>query len=372
MSDDQLNKNSSSDAASAVDAPGYKLTMANILSGARHHTRYVKALEKITVDASISYERIVFGLGVGVAVLVIFALMMTKGPGDFTHTKVWFIPFFVSLLILVILYVLPSRNRSLLRSTFDLLRFQLYERSRRKLLRNSSITSVGIKKCDEDGLIHFDNGDVGYLYNVEGQVSRSILPAVAKAQIQLRHQYLIQRPATLQEKLMTSVKQVDVRSKKRYLRDLYLKTKDSDAPEKEWILHYTSMLHGVIVNNIESDETQLFQALMLRDESELTLEKSVRIFEDAASQGMYARAQRITNDADIARYLHSITMLSRESLEDITGEDESLTVVGEFDASNNSHANNADVGDDADVLDSDEREAQAEEQAKQTTSGKGD
>lgn len=311
----------------------FKLTMANIFEGARHHTTYVRALEKITVDPNITFERLGAGIGLGVTLIVIALLVMTKSPGSFIYVRVWFIPILITLVILLALYVLPSRGKSLITSVAELFAFQFREKARRKASENATISSVGIKSCSDDGVITFRDGTVGRLYNVEGQTSRSILPAVADRQVQVRHQYLIQRAASTQERLITSIRPVDVRSKKTRLRELYMDAKKSDAPEREGIMSYTAMIHAIITDTMEKDETQLFQALLIRDENELQLDKAIRIFEDSCETGLYARAEAITNKAEIARCLAPMTMLSRPALEEITGQDESNIVIGEVDAS---------------------------------------
>lgn len=313
-----------------IDYPGYKLSMANITAGVRHATRYIKPLEKFTVEPRISFERLVFGLGIGVTLVVIYGLILTKLGARFKYVGPWVILMAIASAILLLLYVLPSRDRSLLSSIMSLAGFQLTEKARLATSKNNRFSGIGIKSCSEDGYLEFNDGMVGRLYRVEGQISRSVLPAVADAAATVRHHYSIQRSESTQETLITSVKPVDVRSKKKYLRDLYFDASEAEREgdkTAEWTKAYANMIYGVIEDNMEQDDTQLFQTLLIRDEDETSLKKSLRVFEDWCGRGLYARAEAVKSDAEVARLLSGLAMLSRQGLSEITGEDETAEMA---------------------------------------------
>ena len=87
--------------------------MSNIVQGAMHQTRYMKSLEKITMDAQVSYNRMFIAVGV-IAFAVIFYFQLTFASGK---TGYVFIPATLILLgvaILMINFLISSRTKSML------------------------------------------------------------------------------------------------------------------------------------------------------------------------------------------------------------------------------------------------------------------
>ena len=195
------------------------------------------------------------------------------------------------------------------------------ERTRRATADNKSIGTVGVSHS-KDGVIYFDNGDVGLMYDVEGQISFSMLPAVAADTANRRHQYYVARPETTQEIMTTSVQRADVRSKLDHYRNIYMTAEESDAEYAPWITHMSQLLYNYVDDNMGQNETQIFQTLILRDVGISELKKARQTFEQSALQGMYASVTPISDSGEIARRLRNITMLSNQGLGEITGENE--------------------------------------------------
>lgn len=304
------------------DANQYKF-MTNILEESKHKTRYVKLLKNITIDAQVSFERLFIAIGLAVIVTVVLIWTLTNLGGRFSYMGLPLMLISLAILVLLVVYIISSRRKSMLTSVMDMLLFQIGERTRKIASPKKTVRTVGISDV-EDGMIRFRNGDVGFMYRVEGNMSRSVLPAIANATARVRHQYFISRPETTQEQLITSVQRADVRAKKRYLRDAYFKAKNSNDPDRAWRMQYCTMQYNLIKDNMEKNDTQLFQVLLIRDKDEKGLDKAIRAFEAAASNGMLASAQLITSTSEIARRLRGLTVLSHDGLGQITGQNESV------------------------------------------------
>lgn len=291
--------------------------MTNIIAESKHRTRYVKGLKKFTIDAQVSYQRIVVALGLGVTILAVGLYQLTHMGGKLKYCAAPVIAGMIALFILLVVYLISSRNKSMLSSVTDMINFQFIENMRRRTNNTLSINSVGIKSCS-NGLIRFDNGDVGIMYDVEGQISFSVLPAVAESTARERHRYYIARPDTVQEMLFTSIQRADVRSKLDNMKTIYMDAKESDKPYTEWIEHMSSLIYNYIDEQMGS-ETQLFQSLILRDVDVESLKKSRQIFEGSCMNGMYAAVMPVTSSAEIARRLRALTLISNTGMEKITG-----------------------------------------------------
>lgn len=295
--------------------------MTNIVAEARDRTRYVKFLKNFTIDAQVSFVRLVSAMGLATIVVVVTAFILTHVGPKFKYVAAPTLIAGICALVLVVIYTISSRQRSMLSSVFDLLLFLMGERTRRATADNKSIGTVGVSHS-KDGVIYFDNGDVGLMYDVEGQISFSMLPAVAADTANRRHQYYVARPETTQEIMTTSVQRADVRSKLDHYRNIYMAAEESDAEYASWITHMSQLLYNYVDDNMGQNETQIFQTLILRDVGISELKKARQTFEQSALQGMYASVTPISDSGEIARRLRNITMLSNRGLGEITGENE--------------------------------------------------
>lgn len=322
--------------------------MTNIVAEARDRTRYVKFLKNFTIDAQVSFLRLVSAMGMATIVVVGAAFILTRVGAKFPYVAAPTIIAGICMLILVVIYTISSRQRSMLSSVFDLLLFLMGERTRRATSDNKSIGTVGVSHS-KDGVIYFDNDDVGLMYDVEGQISFSMLPAVAEETANRRHQYYVARAETTQEIMTTSVQRADVRSKLEHYRDIYMAADESDADYAPWIKHMSQLLYNYVDDNMGQNETQIFQTLIIRDVGISELKKARQTFEQSALQGMYASITPISDSGEIARRLRNITMLSNQGLSEITGEDEDNRVesfMSNAVRAKNSQANDLDFSED--------------------------
>src|SRR5699024_12228733 len=65
---------------------------------------------------------------------------------------------------------------------------------------------------------------------------------------------------------------------------------------------------------ISANDIQTFQFLILRDKSLAGLKKARNHCEDACREGMYAKVEPITDQAEIARRLRGMTTMSADGL----------------------------------------------------------
>lgn len=322
--------------------------MTNIVAEARDRTRYVKFLKNFTIDAQVSFVRLVSAMGMATVVVVVTAFILTHVGPKFAYVAAPTLIAGICALVLVVIYTISSRQRSMLSSVFDLLLFLMGERTRRATAENKSIGTVGVSHS-KDGVIYFDNGDVGLMYDVEGQISFSMLPAVAAETANRRHQYYVARAETTQEIMTTSVQRADVRSKLDHYRNIYMAADESGADYAPWIMHMSQLLYNYVDDNMGQNETQIFQTLILREVGISELKKARQTFEQSALQGMYASVTPIADSGEIARRLRNITMLSNQGLSEITGVNEDARVesfMSNTVRAKNSQANDLDFSED--------------------------
>lgn len=292
--------------------------MTNIFTEAKHRTKYIKALEKITLDGQISYQRLIISLGLAVALVIIYIAVLI---GDGQRIKYIFIPatlMLIALMILLANYMISSRNKSMLESTFTLITHKLAEKLRRKTKRSGDTGSLGIRDV-RSGVLFFDNGDTGLVYQIEGHLSLSVLPAVAKAAADAKSRYLVSRYETVNELLVTSIKEVSAKSQLANLRQYALR--DHQTPEGLWSQYMATMIYQYVDQNIANKEYTISQILILRDENIDSLKKSKQIFESAVANGLYASATLVVNKSEITELLAPLALLSKRGVQ-IHGKEE--------------------------------------------------
>lgn len=285
--------------------------MANILQGPSQQTRYMKSLEKITMDAQVSYQRMFVAIFViAVAFLLYVSKALMAGPKTM-YVIVWATLMFMGLMIFLVNYLLSARGKSMLVASFVLLATPFFESIRRKSKRKGDLKSIGIKRF-KNGLIEFTNGRVGVIYEIDGPLSLSTLPAVADAVASERSRYLIARTPTSQEQMIVSIKEIDTRSQVRNLRKYY-DYESGDAVRDAWT-KYMADLTGEYIKKYINYEFTVSEHVIVHDVDMESLRKSVQKFEDAARAGVYAKIKRIMTRKDFVYALGSLAMLSKGGL----------------------------------------------------------
>lgn len=294
--------------------------MTNILRESKHRTKYVKSLERFTIDAMVSFIRIFASIGFFVLLTVLYAGYVF---GD-TARLPWIIlqstGIYIAGIIIILYYMISSRDRSMLSSVFVLIYSLIDESGRRNAGLAGNPKSVGIDYIDDRKgcIMHLDNGRVAKAIVVEGNLSKSVLPQVADDTADAVKAYLISRSSSSHEQLITSIKEINVDSQLQNLKDLYTKIELEDPQttyklyEKLWKQSIIEMNYNDIQEFLVDDEYAITQVKIIDEIDEDSLNKSVQLFLTHAYNGMMSYAEPINDRKDLVYYLSNLTALSRK------------------------------------------------------------
>ena len=282
--------------------------MANIVQGAMHQTRYMKSLEKITMDAQVAYNRMFIAMGIAAfATILYFQLTFSGGKLGYV-----FIPATLTLIgvfILVVNFLVSSHTKSMLTSAGKLAFHPFIESARRRTKATGDLKSLGIKEFNK-GAFRFPNGDYGLIYKIDGTLSLSALPSTANAVAGAKASYLVGRPASCQESLIVSVIENTTKEQQRNLQS-YIDKANSGSMGDLWIRAMAMKTQELIKARIDGEYT-VVEHIILRDESISSLKKSAKNLEQSTVAGLYAKVDRLTSKADVAKALGPLAMLSKK------------------------------------------------------------
>lgn len=297
--------------------------MTNILRESKHRTKYVKSLEKFTIDAMVSYIRIFASIGLFVF-LTVFFLGYTFGD---TARMPWVIlqtlGIYLGGTVIILYYMISSRDKSMLNSVVVLISSLINESGRKRAGLAGNLKSVGIDWIDDDkdALIHFDNGRVGKAFLVEGNLSKSVLPAVADDTADSVKAYLVARSNTSHEKLITSIREVNVDTQLQNLKDLYKNielTYDEEKIsklklyEKLWMQVMIEINYNDIIEELVDDEYAITQVKIIDEIDRQSLNKAVQTFLTHAYNGMLSYVEPIDERSELVYHLSNTTALSKK------------------------------------------------------------
>lgn len=289
----------------------FNLKSVNILAESKHRTMEIEPLKKITMDGMISTQRLLFGTFIYLGLMIILIVYLL---GDGARVKYVWLPLLtlgISITVIMANYLISSRDKSMLSSVAILLSDRIFENMRRKSKRKGDLKSIGIEKFDDKtGLVVFRDGRIGKVYEVEGTLSRSTLPVVANQTAIVKAQYLIARSATSYEKLILSIKQVNLREQLAKLEE-YNQQANTGSMSDEWRRYMIQLMYNYIKNDLDGQETTVTQVLILSDFDKQSFENTEFEFMSAVDQGMYSRARAIINRKELVEKLAPIAMLSK-------------------------------------------------------------
>ena len=289
----------------------FNLKSVNILAESKHRTMEIEPLKKITMDGMISTQRLLFGTFIYLGLMIILIVYLL---GDGARAKYVWLPLLtlgISITVIMANYLISSRDKSMLSSVAILLSDRIFENMRRKSKRKGDLKSIGIEKFDDKtGLVVFRDGRIGKVYEVEGTLSRSTLPVVANQTAIVKAQYLIARSATSYEKLILSIKQVNLREQLAKLEE-YNQQANTGSMSDEWRRYMIQLMYNYIKNDLDGQETTVTQVLILSDFDKQSFENTEFEFMSAVDPGMYSRARAITNRKELVEKLAPIAMLSK-------------------------------------------------------------
>lgn len=294
--------------------------MTNILRESKHRTKYVKSLERFTIDAMVSYIRIFISIGLFVFLTVAYLGYVFGDSARMPWIFVQSTFIYIGGIIIILYYMISSRDKSMLNSIFVLIYSLIDETGRRKSGLSGNIKTIGIDYIDDkkDCLIHLDNGRVAKALVVEGNLSKSVLPQVADDTAEAVKAYLVSRSNTSHEKLITSIREINVESQLQNLKDQYARLELTEPKtqnklyEKLWMQSLISMTYEDIQNKLIVDEYAITQIKIIDEIDEQSLNKSVQLYMTHALNGMMSYVEPIDDRKDLVYYLSNLTSLSKK------------------------------------------------------------
>lgn len=182
--------------------------------------------------------------------------------------------------VLLYMFIDPSSG-SLLSGSIKMLKFInnyiKVETGRKNKLRN-----VGYDAIHRDGLIEFVNGDVGKLYFMDGKTSATAYPEEIQAQEKLAIRYHDARNRTTMEAKITSSQKQNAERQ----RANFAKEKAMNRGNKA-IQDIVDLQDLFVKNAVEGKKSQIVQYLLIRDSSQIELDKHITRLKNFSNRGMY-------------------------------------------------------------------------------------
>lgn len=284
--------------------------MTNILVRAQDKETYVKLLKKVTKDALVPTNRIIFSGAIVLATLV-FTLWLTFSDID----RLLYVALPCILLVIGSIWIsyylmISSRKKSMLSSVMTLLLMKVSEKIRLGSTKYGELQTLGIKSFKK-GYLLFEDGDYGVCYAFAGQLGKSTLPEVANQVHQIRSDYLVSRSDTSHETTFTSIKQLNVDKQVEYYKMIY-DINSGDSIVNMWNRYMSKMIKEEVENKIAKNEVSIYQYLILREPNAKDLTKSMQLLDLAASDGMYASLRKVETAKELIDSIGAVSLISRK------------------------------------------------------------
>ena len=284
--------------------------MTNILVRAQDKETYVKLLKKVTKDALVPTNRIIFSGAIVLATLV-FTLWLTFSDID----RLLYVALPCILLVIGSIWIsyylmISSRKKSMLSSVMTLLLMKVSEKIRLGSTKYGELQTLGIKSFKK-GYLLFEDGDYGVCYAFAGQLGKSTLPEVANQVHQIRFDYLVSRSDTSHETTFTSIKQLNVDKQVEYYKMIY-DINSGDSIVNMWNRYMSKMIKEEVENKIPKNEVSIYQYLILREPNAKDLTKSMQLLDLAASDGMYASLRKVETAKELIDSIGAVSLISRK------------------------------------------------------------
>lgn len=288
------------------------LSMTNIFIKPKDREMYVSMLKKVTIDAMIPFTRIIVA---GVLALAVTVYGISAIFGNLERTPYIWAPTMLLLLsayVIIYYFMISSRGQSMLLTIFTYAASQINEWSRIRSTNFGELESLGIKNI-KHGYLAFDNGDVGVIYAIAGQLSKTTLPSVAEQIASSRLNYLIARSDTSQEMQITTVKKLDTTIQQNYIKDVFAKYKKEEPSLNDKCIQFMSaMFLDDFKENLSKSESSVYQYLIIREPDANDITKAKQTFERAVNDGMLSSARQIISGKEIVSVLGPLALLSKK------------------------------------------------------------
>lgn len=284
--------------------------MTNILVRAQDKETYVKLLKKVTKDALVPTNRIIFSGAIVLATLV-FTLWLTFSDID----RLLYVALPCILLVIGSIWIsyylmISSRKKSMLSSVMTLLLMKVSEKIRLGSTKYGELQTLGIKSFKK-GYLLFEDGDYGVCYAFAGQLGKSTLPEVANQVHQIRFDYLVSRSDTSHETTFTSIKQLNVDKQVEYYKMIY-DINSGDSIVNMWNRYMSKMIKEEVENKIAKNEVSIYQYLILLEPNAKDLTKSMQLLDLAASDGMYASLRKVETAKELIDSIGAVSLISKK------------------------------------------------------------
>lgn len=284
--------------------------MTNILVRAQDKETYVKLLKKVTKDALVPTNRIIFSGAIVLATLV-FTLWLTFSDIDrLLYVALPCILLVIGSILISYYLMISSRKKSMLSSVMTLLLMKVSEKIRLGSTKYGELQTLGIKSFKK-GYLLFEDGDYGVCYAFAGQLGKSTLPEVANQVHQIRFDYLVSRSDTSHETTFTSIKQLNVDKQVEYYKMIY-DINSGDSIVNMWNRYMSKMIKEEVENKIAKNEVSIYQYLILREPNAKDLTKSMQLLDLAASDGMYASLRKVETAKELIDSIGAVSLISRK------------------------------------------------------------
>lgn len=306
------NLNETLQESSSLNMRRYKF-MTNILVRAQDRETYIKFLKKVTKDAMVPTNRLIYS---GLFLIVVVGFSMWMMFSDFDRILYILIPcLLLSIASIQIAYYLliSSRRKSMLSSILTLLTMRLSEFLRQSSSKHGELQSLGIKNFKK-GFILFEDGDLGVCYAISGQLGKSTLPEVANQVHQIKFDYLVSRSSTSHEMTVTSIKKLNVDAQIDYYKRIF-NSANSSSDTDAWRKYMSRMMKTEVEDKIAKNEVSIYQYLILREVDIPALMKSIDLFELASSDGLYSNVRRVQTSKEFLESVGSLSLLSKKGIE---------------------------------------------------------
>lgn len=294
--------------------------MTNILVRAQDKETYVKMLKKITKDALVPTNRIIYA---GVIVLIATAVSLWLLLSDTDRIGYIIIPslmFFFASVWIAFYVTISSRKKSMFASVVSLLLMQISEKLRLSSTKYGELQTLGIKSFKK-GFILFENGDFGACFACMGQLGKSTLPEVANQVHQIRYDYLVARSDTSHEITMTSIKKLNVDKQVDYYKRVHANSQGNTLTDA-WRRYMSRVMKDEVEDKIAKSEVSIYQYLIIAEPTQKDLIKSMKILDLATADGMYSSIRQITSAEELIESIGALSLVSLKGAEKYVQEEQ--------------------------------------------------
>lgn len=266
---------------------GFKINLHARPSDIPYRSEWV---EKYITKKTTTAHKLVIGVVIAILIIFLAANYLTK---DTKRAEFMALPILIitggALLLLWLYTFVDESGRSLLylATTIITSYFEQIKRKHGKLRINRR---TGVNTVDVDGLLHFDNGDVGYVFLVDGSTSLTAFPKEVKRQELICRQYQSGRRRTTTEIHITSSQLQDASEQLKHLSDQFSSTNNDSAKA---LLNQQYQFINKSINGIKST---IVQYLLIRDTDMQGLSNSFERLKRFENQGLYYSLIQLKRD----------------------------------------------------------------------------